>query len=77
MAKPAAGVQTFTPEASTCVARAAYHARAGIMRIWFRSGKTYIYAGVSIETWEKFATAPSKGKFVTEHIRPLYEGVEI
>lgn len=68
-------IQSFTWPNSSTVARASFAPRSGLMRIWFTSGKSYIYAGVSIECWEKFATAPSKGKYVAESIRPRYEGI--
>ncbi len=74
---PAQRVQYFDSPESSTVARAVYHPRSEIMRIWFRSGKTYIYTGVSIECWEKFVTAPSRGQYVAESIRPRYEGIEI
>jgi len=77
MKPPAQGVQYFDCPDSSTVSRAAYHPRSEIMRIWFRNGKSYIYTGVSIEAWEKFSTAPSKGKHVAESIRPRYDGVNI
>lgn len=35
----------------------------------FRNGRHYIYSEVSIDTWEQFRDAPSKGAFVNQELK--------
>ena len=42
------------------------------LRIFFVSGKIYDYQGISIDIYEKFRAAYSKGKFLNEEIKGRY-----
>lgn len=68
---------TMSPDSSVIV-RATYFAGSRLLRVWLKpSGLSYMYAGVSIECWEKFTTAPSKGQYYNQQIRERFEGIPI
>lgn len=54
---------------SSNVDQIGYDADAGEVHVIFKSGRHYIYSGVSSETWEQFKDAPSKGTFVNQEFK--------
>jgi hypothetical protein len=75
-------MQSFKVEHSSTIEGARYEPETREMQIDFKTsvpGKfsTYSYQGVSIETWEKFSTAPSKGKHFSESIRKQFPGKKL
>lgn len=67
---------TMSP-VSSVIERATYFAGSKLLRVWLLTGDSYMYAGVSIECWEKFTTAPSKGQYYNQQIRERFEGIPI
>ena len=52
--------------------------RKNELRVTFKNGQTYAYPGVSRETAEEFAQAPSKGTFFNKNLANLYfKGVRV
>lgn len=49
-----------------------YDNRTDELTITFKNNATYLYEGVSRETYDEFRAAPSKGKFVWSDIRGKY-----
>lgn len=43
----------------------------GTLHVEFQNGATYEYRNVSEELYQRFLAAPSLGKFLNQHIRPL------
>ena len=41
----------------------------GLLRVRFKNGNLYEYKGVTTETYDKFKSSPSKGKFFITNIR--------
>ncbi len=62
---------------SAVIERASFYVSAKLLRVWLQGGRSYLYAGVSIECWEKFTTAPSKGQYYNQQIRERFEGIPI
>ena len=57
----------FTPVTSTMIA--SYARAAGDLAVKFNNGGTYIYKGVDEATFTEFLNAPSKGKYLSSHIK--------
>ena len=69
--------QMFDVDSSN-VRRMGYDEDAAVLYVTFYNKKTgaedtYWYAGVSPETWAAFWEAPSKGQFIWQNIRGVYE----
>jgi KTSC domain len=56
---------------STCIS-AMKRADDGAMTLTFQSGGTYVYFGVSEETFDAFCNADSKGRFFHANVRGRY-----
>ena len=54
-----------------------YASDARVLRVEFGSSGAYEYLGVPPDVAEKFASAPSKGKFFASNIRGEYESRRI
>jgi len=63
----------FVSMVSSNVKGARYDAEEQILEIMFKGGATYWYYGVEEEVWKRLLRAPSKGKFVWEYIRDVYD----
>lgn len=58
---------------SSAVKRAEYDPDTRILKIWFAgSGGPYDYFDVPQNVFDELCQAPSKGRYVNEHIRDLY-----
>lgn len=64
-----------TIENSTAIA--AVEMKGDDLRVHFRSGKAYDYAGVGKETMVNMINSASPGKFFASDIRPKFEGVQV
>ena len=42
---------------------------AGEVHVIFKGGRHYIYSDVSLEVWEQFRDAPSKGIFLNQEFK--------
>ena len=81
--KKMAKMQTVTPDVpdsfqspeSSSIDGATYDRKTQMLRVIFRKGPPYDFAGVPHSVWAGFATASSKGAYFTSMIRPLYTGV--
>ena len=45
--------------------------------VQFQNGRTYVYADVSVQTYEEFLQADSKGSYLNREIKPNYGCREI
>lgn len=57
-------------EGSSNVAAAGYDPMEQILRIQFQNGGTYDYHGVDADLAKAFEDAPSKGKFISDILKP-------
>lgn len=60
-----------TPESSN-IARFAYDNARGILTVEFKRGGTYDYHDVPSTVFEEMKEAKSKGRFLSESIKPIY-----
>ena len=58
---------------SSQVAEYGYDPDRRLLVIEFKSGGVYEYRGVPFDVFEGFIDAPSKGKFINQHIKGNYE----
>lgn len=54
---------------STSIDQIGYDEGANEVHVIFKSGRRYIYSEVSLEVWERFRNAPSKGTFLNEEFK--------
>ena len=54
---------------SSTISSSQYDYKSKILLVVFHSGTTYMYKGIDVETYEKFATADSQGKALNEYIK--------
>lgn len=59
----------FNTPGSSNIESMDYDERSEELIINFRTGASYGYAGVSLETWEAFKASDSYGKFFAENIK--------
>lgn len=57
---------------SSNVSEIGYDSDSGEMLVTWKNGKTSAYAGVSEETADAAARAPSVGQFLNSDIKPFY-----
>ena len=50
-----------------------YDAEAKELHVWFRSGAEYVYAEVPQDVADGLLKASSKGKYLNEHIKQVYQ----
>ncbi len=62
-----------TPVVSSNVASIGYDEEEAILEIAFNSGAIYEYYGVPPEVFDDFMMSSSKGKYMWDHIRDIYE----
>src|SRR5688572_16709246 len=60
-----------TPE-SSAIARFSYEDNRQILKVEFNHGSTYEYSDVPPVVFDQFRAAPSKGEFITQHIKGRY-----
>lgn len=60
---------------SSNIDRYRYHKLTEILEVQFRSGATYEYYRVPISRYDELNDAPSKGKYLSESIRDVYNYV--
>ncbi len=63
----------FTARASSHLKSASYDPAKDRLRVSFKSGGVYDYAGVSTQRWNAFRRAPSSGGYLHRKIVPNYE----
>jgi hypothetical protein len=61
-----------TPDSSAIVGFG-YDAARRMLEIRFKSGQAYIYSNVPEKVFDEMQAAPSKGHFVTDHVKGKYE----
>jgi hypothetical protein len=61
-----------TPD-SSAIEGFGYDAARRTLEIGFKSGQTYTYFNVPEKVFDAMQAAPSKGQFVTEHVKGKYE----
>jgi hypothetical protein len=57
---------------SSSLAQVDYDSRRAILRVVFRDGTAYQYAGVPPRTYRGLLQADSKGAYFNQHIRSLF-----
>lgn len=69
---------SFESPESSIVASANYDEGTRLLMVALRKGpnvtKEYTYDGFPLMEWAEFVTAPSKGQYFSERIRPRYKG---
>jgi hypothetical protein len=65
-----------TPTSSN-IARIQYDAETAVLKVEFRSGKTYSYADVPMDIVNAFVSAPSAGKFLNSTIKGVYKESQV
>lgn len=63
-----------TPTSSN-IARLHYDAETAVLKIEFRSGKTYSYEDIPYDIFNAFVSAPSAGKFFNTTIKGVYKQI--
>ena len=58
-----------TPVTSSMVAAVGYDPTSRTLEIEYRGGKVYTYAGVTSDVYDALIAAPSKGRYINEHIK--------
>jgi len=58
---------------SSNIAMLGYDANTSELHVKFHSGAEYVYIGVPQEVFEGFLGAPSKGRYLNEAIKGVYE----
>ena len=58
---------------SSLIARYGYDPATGEFRVEFNQGGTYVYKGMTLERFEEFLRAESKGKHFLKAIKGKYE----
>lgn len=61
----------MVPVASTNVAAIGYSDEHQCLFVQFTNGRIYAYPHVSVELYDQFLAAPSKGQFMNQHVKPL------
>ncbi|MCC7391598.1 KTSC domain-containing protein [Candidatus Sumerlaeota bacterium] len=62
---------------STAIDEISYDEQRAQLRITFKSGRTYVYDGVGIDTYEELLSADSQGRYFNRNIRDAYEYREV
>ncbi len=57
---------------SSMIASCEYNPTAQELEIQFKNGGTYVYSGISLQTYNAFLNAPSQGKFFQQYIKDKY-----
>lgn len=57
---------------SSAIASMGYDPGSETLELEFRSGSVYDYSGVPPQVYQSLKSAPSKGRFISEHIRGRY-----
>ncbi len=67
----------FTSPESSTIVDAAYHPDTETLCVKFRHDNSiYCYGKFPHLLWEEFLTAPSKGKFFSSRVRPIFTGTK-
>ena len=62
---------------STAISQLFYDTLTRDLRVTFVTGRRYIYAGVPVQVFDAFRSAPSRGLFFNREIRDNYACREI
>lgn len=57
---------------STAIDEIGYNPKSSLLRVTFQSGAAYTYFGVDLNTFNKFASANSVGRYFVNNIRNDY-----
>lgn len=60
--------EKFWPNSSN-VNRTKYMAESKILEVEFKGGKTYHYADIPLDVWDKLVAAESVGKFINSEVK--------
>ena len=70
MSPQKAEIIELTPvHGSALIAADGWSRDGSILRIQFQGGKTYTYTGLTPEVRKAYESAPSKGKYFSQHIK--------
>jgi len=62
---------------SSLIQRAIYDPARETLAVTFTTGRTYLYFGITPETYEEFTSADSQGQYFNWRIRDQYEFREL
>lgn len=68
---------THDTPTSTNIARLEYDPETAVLKVEFRSGRTYAYADVPYDVVNAFIAASSAGKFFNSTIRGAYKESQV
>lgn len=60
---------------SSAISSVGYDERTSLLEVEFRSGAVYDYYDVPAKVWKDLQKAPSKGQFISRHVRDQYDFV--
>ena len=67
----------MVPVESSNIKEIGYEDKTEMLRVTFKTDKSYEYYGVPQLVWQAFKTAESKGKFFHKNIREKYAGKRV
>ena len=62
---------------SSNVAAIGYEKEAEDLHVQFNSGSVYVYSNVPVEVFDNFKDADSKGRYLNENIKGVYDYIRI
>lgn len=62
---------------SSNIASVGYNAFDKVMEVEFQGGRVYTYDGITLDLYEDFMEAPSKGTYFANYIRPSFTGTQV
>lgn len=63
----------FIPVVSSSIAGVGYDGEARELYVQFRPSGTYVYSGVPELVFRRLLMAPSKGEFINQEVRDVFE----
>lgn len=66
-------VETYEISGSSSVAKIEYDNLMDTLKVWFRTGGSYMYAGVDRQVYVDMSEAESAGKFFHAEVKTKYE----
>lgn len=67
----------MTPVKSSNVEAVGYDSATGTLRVTFKGGGTYDYAGATAQTYGALITAKSPGSYLRKHVRGAFKHTKV
>ncbi len=62
---------------SSNIEKIGYNEHTRILEVQFKNGKRYRYSGVPVDIFKSLRESPSKGHFLSAHIKKFYECINV